>query len=306
MSQHQKKREKTKITETQNFRAYTSIFPNKTSSPPITPRHLFQIKNILKNYEHIHVAGITPFYPYDTTHGTTIDMRKIKEYTGISRTLHAIHIGLGNTCEKIINLEYKDAIPSLINTCIEQTCRFDRQHVFPLQSCFYRDTLERWNILRMGFALCGCSLYIIQTTSSQQIKLPLESSFIYDASAISHELPISLQIPLISHTHHILTSYSCSGCDNIAMGFINTTPAQKTIEHIAFAYYAEKKLYVLPYADARIFIGKTYPIEYEFIDLDFIQKRLIAQYDSITHIFGKKHARYVSEALLSLLNPVFV
>lgn len=149
----------------------------------------------------------------------------------------------------------------------------------------------------------------LQSGSRPQSESALEQ-FVFSPAEDQSEMPISLSVPLnapwagaaISRSHYVLTSFSPSGADNIAMGLV-TVNEQQTVETLTFAYASGRKFYVLQPADARFFLGREYPISENILEL--FRKRMLAQFDAIAETMGKTHVAYISEALISLLlNPV--
>lgn len=300
-----------------------------------SPRSCAQLSRLLRKCGSVQAEGVKSFYrgrflQSEIAPAQAVQLRKIREYTSTYQTLHMLRIGLDTTLEQLKKLSENRAISALIGGSINRAGSSADLPYTPLHACFTRDPLEKYAMLRFAFALCGCTLRTVRKTGIRQKKLSLamlfdrpdargESSqysenaleqFVFFPAEDLSEMPISLSVPLnapwagaaISRSHYVLTSFSPSGADNIAMGLV-TVNEQQTVETLTFAYTSGRKFYVLQPADARFFLGREYPISENILEL--FRKRMLAQFDAISETMGKTHVSYISEALIALLlNPV--
>ncbi len=274
----------------------------------LTPKHVFQIVKALRQYNRVDVQGNYLPYRYHTSHSNKkkpaqksihIHMQKIQEYTQIYRTLHSLHMGLGNSLERLYEME-EGAIPPLIKACLDMVCYHNTMQNIPMHECFAKQRAEHWAIVRLAFALCGCSIQAVRTQGLRWSRLrPTKNAALYTEKQ-GEEIPISIRIPTHKATHHVCTSYSCSGLENIAMGFVEVGTTN-IIEKMTFAYYSHQRLYVLPIIESHFFIGKPHPVPQQ--TLEAFTKHMLYQFEVIENTMNIIHINYVTEALISLLSP---
>lgn len=278
-----------------------------------TPKYLFQIVKSLKKYNITYRENNHIPYIYQLSRIEEIarlpkaklihmNMKKIKEYTEIYRTLYSVHIGLKNTFARLYEIE-DETIPPLIKTCIAMLCNPNTMHNMPIHICFIQEKAKNWTAVRMAFALCGCGIQTIRRYGVRWEKLHLRTDDVLYNRKSKNEIPISIRIPSYKNTHHICTSYSCSGVENIAIGLIEVTQ-NKIIEKLSFAYCSQERIYILPFIESNFFIGRRYPVSSHI--LESFRKYMIYQFEIIENTIGAIHIGYVTEAFISLLNPSLV
>ncbi len=273
-----------------------------------SPKYLFQVVKVLKKYDVIYKKdNYLPYLQISHAEQSTqesnetlmpINMKKIKEYAEIYRTLYSVHIGLENTFTRLYQIE-NETIPPLIKTCITMLYNFNT----PIHMCFTQEKAHNWIALRIAFALCGCSIQTIRRNGVKWEKLHLNTDSILYNKKSKNEIPISIRIPTGKNTHYICTSYSCSGLENIAIGLIEVTQ-NKIIEKLSFTYCSHERIYILPLIESNFFIGKRYPVSSNI--LESFKKHIFYQFEIIKDTIGIMHINYVTEALISLLNPSLV